>query len=64
MEIIPDRLSVYTTTQIYVLIFISGSNHNATVSKVTRNVSDIGFHNNIFLVWILMGVICMKFDFT
>lgn len=34
MEIIPERLSVYTTAQICVFIFISDSNHNATISKV------------------------------
>ena len=42
MEIIPERLSVYTTTQIYVLMFISESNYNTKISKM------IGFHNDIF----------------
>ena len=36
MEVIPDRLSVHTITQICILIFISDSNHNATISKVIR----------------------------
>ena len=36
METIPDRLSVYITTEICVLIFISDGNDNTTVSKVIR----------------------------
>ena len=39
MEIILDRVSVYTTTQICVLIFKLDSNHNAAISKVIRYVS-------------------------
>ena len=33
MEIILDRLSVYTATQICELIFISDSNHKRTISS-------------------------------
>ena len=36
MEITPERLAVYTTTQICILIFLSDSNHNATILKVIR----------------------------
>ena len=40
IEIIPDRLSVYTKTHICVFIFISDSNHKATISKVIRYIPD------------------------
>ena len=36
MEIIPDRLFLYTATQICALIFKLDSSHKAMVSKVTR----------------------------
>lgn len=57
-EIIPDKLFVYTSTQICVLIFISGWNQRNDLK------SDIimyrkGFNNHIFLVWTLHGAICV-----
>lgn len=63
METILNRLSVYTTTLISVLRFISDSNDNATVSKVIRYICWIAFHNDIFLVSKLNGVISMKLVF-
>ena len=47
MEIIPDRLFLYTATQICVLIFKLDSSHNAMVSKVTRYVL-YGFSKQYF----------------
>ena len=36
METIPDRLSVYITTETCKLIFISDGNDNTAISKVIR----------------------------
>ena len=57
-EIIPDKLFVYTSTQICVLIFISGWNQrNDLKSDITMYQK--GFNNHIFLVWTLNGAICV-----
>ena len=38
MGIIQDRFSAYTKPQTCVLIFISGSNHNATIAKLINHM--------------------------
>lgn len=62
MEIIPDRRSVYTATQVCAVIFILDNNPDATISKVILCVSG-RFSQRYFSSVKLIGVIFKKFDF-
>ena len=63
IEVITERVSVYTATIICVLIFISNRNYNAEISKMIIYVSRQIFTAIFFYsVDKINGVICMKFD--
>ena len=52
IEVITERVSVYTTTIICVLIFISNRNYNAEISKMIIYVSDRFSQQYFSIVWI------------